>query len=63
VPDRIDPTMQPTQPPHARALLHRTRPQPQCLQLRQRNHPKLPLSQVRKRDIRGWALFANHTFA
>jgi hypothetical protein len=53
VPDRIHPAMQPTQPPDTRALLHRTRPQSQRTQLRQRHHPKLPLSQLRQRDIRG----------
>jgi hypothetical protein len=60
MPDRIDPTMKPTQPPGAHPMAHPALAQPQPTQVRQRHHPKLPLSQLRQRQIQGCAVFRTH---
>ena len=60
MPNRVHPSIQPTQPTGAHPMAHPTLPQPKRTQLIKRHHPPLPLSELGQRHVKGWALFRTH---
>jgi hypothetical protein len=61
--DRVDAAVDAVQAAALRAQLHRSRAEPERLQLRQRHHAPLAMSELGERPIDARAVFAKHVFA
>jgi hypothetical protein len=61
--DRVDAAVDPPQAAGLRAQLHRARPKPERLQLRQRHDAPLAMSELGERLIDARAVFAKHVIA
>jgi len=60
MPDRIHTTVHPPQPSRHHAVPRAAVPQPQRAELGERHDSELPLSQLGKPHVEGWAVFRTH---